>query len=98
MRLAPLLLLALSACASPESRVEDALLRAGLSASVSKCMATRLTDRLTIAQLRKLSAAMEGAGGAPLTMAEIERRVDRIGDPRVVSVVASSGLSCFLAG
>ena len=93
-----LLLLALAACASPESRVEDALLRAGLSPSVSQCMARRLTDRLSIAQLRKLSAAMEGGAGAPLTMAEIERRVDRIGDPQIVSVAASAGIGCFLAG
>jgi type IV pilus biogenesis protein CpaD/CtpE len=47
--------LALSACATPETRVRTALMDAGLSRPIAACMADRMVDRLSLVQLNKLS-------------------------------------------
>ncbi|HZF42581.1 MAG TPA: hypothetical protein VEZ48_04160 [Sphingomonadaceae bacterium] len=89
--------LALAACATPENRVKTALLQAGLSESVSACMATRMTDRLTIAQLQKLAQAGQGAGPVgQMSLSELSSRVQSIGDPEIVSVVSSAAVGCAL--
>jgi uncharacterized lipoprotein YmbA len=89
--------LALAACATPENRVKTALLQAGLSESVSACMATRMTDRLTIAQLQKLAQAGQGAGPVgQMSLSELSTRVRGIGDPEIVSVVSSAAVGCAL--
>ncbi len=91
--------LALAACASPQSRVETALIQAGVKAPMATCMARRMTDRLSIAQLQKLSRA-RGAPGekvGDLSVGELLERVNRIGDPEVVSVVTTAGAACALS-
>jgi len=89
--------LTLSACATPENRVKTALLQAGLSETVSACMAARMTDRLSIAQLQKLAQAGQGAGPVgQMSLAELSTRVRGIGDPEIVSVVSSAAVGCAL--
>ena len=60
MKLAALPLLALSlalaGCATPETRLRTGLNNAGLSKAMSACMAERMVDRLSLLQLRRLSA------------------------------------------
>ena len=91
--------LALAACATPENRVKTALLQAGLSESVSACMAERMTDRLSIAQLQKLARAGRDAGPVGnMSLGELSTRVRAIGDPEIVSVVTSAGVGCAIAG
>ena len=99
MRALSLVVLAtLAACATPENRVKTALLEAGLSEAVSTCMAARMTDRLSIAQLRKLAAAGRGAGPVGrMSLSELASRVRAIGDPEIVSVVTSAGVGCAIA-
>ena len=90
--------LALAACSSPENRVKAALLEAGLSEAVSTCMAERMTDRLSIAQLQKLAEAGRGAGPVgQMSLSELASRVRGIGDPEIVSVVTSAGVGCAIA-
>ena len=90
--------LALAACATPENRVKTALLEAGLSEPLSTCMAARMTDRLSIAQLRKLAAAGRGAGPVgQMSLSELASRVRGVGDPEIVSVVTSAGVGCAIA-
>ena len=93
------LVLALSACSSlAKPQVETALRDAGASASMAACMAKRMTDRLSIAQLQKLSRA-KGAPGekaTDLSFGELRDRVARIDDPEVVSVVTTSAAACAL--
>ncbi len=90
--------LALAACATPENRVKTALLQAGLSEPVSACMADRMTDRLSISQLKKLAAAGKGAGPVgQMSLSELSTRVRAIGDPQIVSVVTSAGIGCAIA-
>lgn len=49
------LLLALSVCATPETRIRSALMDAGLSKPIAACMADRMVDRLSLVQLNRLN-------------------------------------------
>ena len=84
--------LVLSGCVEKiaESRVKSALVEAGLSEGVSTCMARRMVDRLTIAQLRKLKTLQ----GPRRSTAEYVEAVQRIGDREVLEVTASSAALC----
>ena len=73
-----------------ESRVRTALVGAGLSQDISTCMARRMVDRLTIAQLRKLEALQ----GPKRTVADYVLAVRRVGDADVIEVTASSAALC----
>lgn len=79
-----------------ESRVRSALVEAGLSARNADCMAGRMVDRLTLAQLRKLEAlkAREGERERPVSLGEYLERVRRVGDSEVIAVTASSAGLC----
>lgn len=99
LTLAATVTFALAACATPENRVKTALLQAGLSESVSSCMAERMTDRLSISQLQKLAQAGRDAGPVGnMSLGELSTRVRAIGDPEIVSVVTSAGVGCAIAG
>jgi len=89
---AVLLSLALSGCVEKiaENRVRTALVEAGLSDGISTCMAHRMVDRLTIAQLRKLKALQ----GPKRTIPEYVDAVRRVGDREVLEVTASSAALC----
>lgn len=79
-----------------ESRVESALLKAGLSERNAACMAERMVDRLTIAQLRKLEK-LRGKKGEPMkprTLKQFVERVRAVGDSEVLAVTASSAALC----
>jgi hypothetical protein len=84
--------LALSGCVEriAESRVRSALVDAGLSEQTSTCMAKRMVDRLTIAQLRKLQALR----GPKRSAAEYVLAVRKVGDAQVLEVTASSAALC----
>jgi type IV pilus biogenesis protein CpaD/CtpE len=88
--------LALSACATPETRVRTALMDAGLSQPMSACMADRMVDRLSLIQLNKLSGLkkLRGADMRKLSVDEFLRRTRSLQDPEILSVVTSSGLIC----
>ena len=92
--LAPALLTGCSSLATPS--VESALIDAGLRPALASCMAGRMTDRLTVAQLQKLRRA-QGAPGETvqdLSAGELVERARRIGDPEVVSVLTTSAAAC----
>lgn len=88
----------LSSCVEriAETRVRSALAEAGLSPSVSDCMAARMVDRLSLDQLRSLERlkARSGERAQPSTAAEYVERVRRVGDLEVVSVTGSSAALC----
>lgn len=94
MRIAIALLVAalLSGCAVPEARLRAGLVRAGLPKPLAGCMAARMVDRLSLAQLMRL-ADLPRAGGAGDT-AQLLRRVRALGDPEIVAVTASSAALC----
>ena len=86
----------LAACATPEMRLRDGLYRAGLSKPVSACMAERMVDRLSLLQLRRISA-LQGLKGKRLTdlpMDEFLHKVRALKDPEILGVTTSSAAVC----
>lgn len=88
--------LALSACATPETRVRTALMDAGLSKPIATCMADRMVDRLSLIQLNKLSGLkkLRGQDMRKVTVNEFLKRTRSLQDPEILGVVSSSGLIC----
>ncbi len=95
--LLPLLMLA--ACATPETRVRTALIEAGLSQPVSACMAERMVDRLSLAQLQRLSrlSGLRGQRIGSLTVGAFLKQIRALGDTRILEVVTTAGLGCAIA-
>jgi hypothetical protein len=71
-------------------RVKTALTDAGLSDANAACMADRMTDKLTILQLRKLQALQ----GEKRSLSDYVNAVRRVGDPEVLAVTATSAAVC----
>lgn len=94
MRWVPvLLIIALAACSPSKlayGRVKSALLDAGLSERNSACMADRMTDKLTLAQLQKL----ERLKGEKRSLMDYVSAVRRVGDVDAIEVTASSAALC----
>ena len=88
--------LALSACATPETRVRTALMDAGLSKPIASCMADRMVDRLSLLQLNRLSGLkkLRGQDMRKITVDEFLKRTRSLQDPEILGVVGSSGLIC----
>lgn len=88
--------LALSACATPETRVRTALMDAGLSKPIASCMADRMVDRLSLIQLNKLSGLkkLRNKDVRKLSVDEFLKRTKSLQDPEILGVVTSSGLIC----
>jgi hypothetical protein len=93
------IILALSACASPESRLRTGLMDAGLSRSQSACMAERMTDKLSIAQLIRLSSLskMKGQEVRDMSAKEFLHNVRALRDPEIVSVSTRAFLGCAIS-
>jgi hypothetical protein len=90
--------LALSACATPETRVRTALMDAGLSKPIAACMADRMVDRLSLVQLNKLSGLkkLRGQDMRKITVEDFLKRARSLQDPEMLGVVSSSGLICAI--
>ena len=83
----------LAACAPSKlayGSVKSAMVDAGLSDQNASCMAERMTDRLTLAQLQKLKALK----GVKRTLGDYVSAVGRVGDAEAVAVTASSAALC----
>ena len=99
MALRRLILLAcvpIAACAVPEARLRTGLESAGLPRPLSACMAERMVDRLSIAQLlrmRDLPKARDSRG-----LPEFLRSVRALGDPEILAVSTSSAAVCAVRG
>ena len=83
----------LAACAPSKlayGQVKSAMLDAGLSEGNSSCMATRLTDRLSLLQLNKLRKLK----GQKRSLFDYATAVRQIGDTEVIEVTATSAALC----
>jgi hypothetical protein len=98
--IAPALLLAACATVSPEAKVRNALLDAGLSPPMAGCMAERMVDRLSIPQLRRLQSLGKLAHRdiRAMTVDEFLWHVRALEDPEIFSVVSRVGVGCAIAG
>ena len=80
-------------------RIETTLVDKGIPRPVAACMGQRLSERLSLNQLRKLEnlQAREGESELPLTMAEFLERLRRVDDPEAIEVVGTSAAICSFA-
>jgi hypothetical protein len=91
--------LALSGCATPESRIRSALVEAGLPKPVAGCMAGRMVDRLSLMQLNKLRglSKLQDKKVRQLSIEEFVKRTKALQDPEILGVVTSSGVICAIS-
>src|SRR5690242_8859083 len=85
-------LLLLSACAIPEARLRSGLENAGLSRAMAACMAERMVDRLSLAQLSRIGDLPRASSS--LSVTEFLHRVRALGDPQILGVSSSSAALC----
>lgn len=88
-----LLVLPLAACAPSKlayGSVKSAMIEAGLSEPNAACMATRMTDRLSLVQLNKLKKLK----GEKRSLGDYVDAVRKVGDAEALSVTASSAALC----
>lgn len=83
---------ALAGCGVPEARLRAGLINAGLPEPLAQCMAGRMIDRLSLAQLRRLGDLPRArqAGSA----ADFLHRVRALGDTGILAVSSSSAALC----
>ena len=82
-------------------RIESALTQNGVPQPVAACMGERLSERLTIGQLRDLEniAEREREAGVPESTVELLERVRAVEDKELIEVVGTSAAICsFMAG
>lgn len=99
--LVPVLGIALAGCATTkQAQVRSALLDAGLSEPMAKCMAEPLGSELSVGQLKSLQRVAKLANTAPTRMTEkqVLDLLKRDLDPQTVGVVVRAGIGCFLRG
>ncbi len=91
-------LLLLPACASPESRLRAGLMEAGLSKRQSSCMAERMTDKLSLAQLMRLSSLskIKDAEMQEMSVGQFLHNVRALRDPEILSVTTRAALGCAI--
>lgn len=82
----------LGGCAVPEARLRSGLVRAGLSEPLSACMAERMVDRLSLAQLRRIGDLPEARASGSLD--QFLHRVRALGDTEILGVTSSSAALC----
>lgn len=85
-------------CTTPETRLRNGLMAAGLSRSASTCMAARMVDRLSFDQLRRLSdlSKIRQDRLGEMRVGEFWHRVRALRDPEILSITARAGLSCAI--
>ena len=77
-------------------RIESALVSRGVPQPVAKCMGTRLSERLTISQLRDLErlGEREAEAGLPTSTVEFLERIRSVEDRELIEVVGTSAAIC----
>ena len=90
----PVLVCAILAACAPSKlaygQVKSAMIEAGLSAPTAACMATRMTDKLSLLQLNKLKKLR----GSNRSLSDFVSAVRRVDDPAAVQVTVSSAALC----
>src|SRR3546814_8555639 len=80
----------LAACSTPESKVRSRLIEVGVSPPMAGCLAERVVDRLSYAQLRLLGELGRIAGDdvRDMRVGELLERTRALQDPEILSVVS----------
>jgi hypothetical protein len=93
-------LIALAGCATPQTRLERGLIKAGLSKNQSACMADRMVDKLSLLQLRRLSSLgnFEDENLREMSVSRFMRNIRALKDPEIVTVTTRAALGCAISG
>jgi hypothetical protein len=92
-RLLPLAFaLLLAGCATPETRLGNALIEAGLSEPLAACMAGRMADRLSLAQMYRMRDLRDA--GRSESLDQFLQRVRSLRDPDVLNVTSRAAALC----
>lgn len=96
--LAGICAMAVSACATPETRLKTALSDIGLPHPVAACMAGDMVDRLSLAQLNRLASLkkLEGKKATEISIDEFVRRTRALRDSKILAVTSSAALICAI--
>ncbi len=94
------LLIAVTACATPEARLRTGLLDAGLSNSSSTCMAKFMVSRLSLGQLIRISSLgnLKEKQLGDMSVTEFLHNVRALQDVQILSIASKSALACSLIG
>jgi hypothetical protein len=87
---------ALAACAVPEARLRAGLVNAGLSEQMAACMAERMVDRLSLAQLRRIGDLPYASDERTVT--GFLHRVRALRDPEIWRVSSAAAAICAVQG
>ncbi|HJT41769.1 MAG TPA: hypothetical protein VJ762_15675 [Sphingobium sp.] len=90
--------LLLSSCAtvSPESRVRAGLVEAGISPRMAACMAEKMVDRLSLAQLRRIQslASLRKSHIEEMTIDRFLYKLRALEDPEIFTVTSKAAIVC----
>lgn len=91
-------LLALSACATPETRLRNGLMDAGLSPKMSTCMADRMVNELSFTQLKRIQSlgGLKDDRLGDLSVAEFLHKVRALRDPEILAETTKAAGACAL--
>lgn len=92
------LLLMSCATVSPESRLRTGLIDAGVSPRMAGCMAERMVDRLSLAQLRRLQslASLRKSHMGDMTVDRFLFKVRALEDPEIFAVTSKAAIVCAI--
>ncbi|MES2056519.1 MAG: hypothetical protein V4564_11330 [Pseudomonadota bacterium] len=91
-----LLALALSACATPEARLRSGLIDMGLPEAQSTCMADRMAHKLSVTQLRRISAlgSLRNQPLDKLSQEEFLHKIRALRDGEILAVTLKAAAGC----
>lgn len=85
-------------CASARVKLERGLVRVGVDRPVASCMAERMADQLSLAQLRQIGQLrrLDDDIARGLTLDRFLDDLRALGDPEIVAVTAAAGGLCWV--
>lgn len=91
-------LIALAACATPETRLRNGLQDAGLSPPMASCMADDMVNELSITQLRRIQSlgSLKDDRLSDLSVTEFLHKVRALRDPEILAVTSMAAGTCAL--
>ncbi len=98
--LVSIVLMMVTACASPESQIRSGLVNAGLSQPTAGCMASQMIGKLSLIQLRRLGSLgnFKSESVREMSVDRFLHNVRALKDPEVLAITTKAGLSCAISG
>jgi hypothetical protein len=91
-------MLLVAGCATPSQRISSKLISYGVPEPQAVCVGDKLEDRLSIAQLQRISqiAKRSRNEAGQVTITQFAQALDKPGDEEIVAEVLRAGLGCLL--